>query len=160
MDHSAGDGSAQGVGPSLTPQARPAEWAILRAIGEALNGSPDVRQALERTLALLADQLGLQTGWIWLLDPETRQFYLAAAQTLPPFLQEPVRMCGPCLCNDLFERRKLSASNVGMLGCSRLGAAFAQNMPEGTLGLLGPSANLVQLSVRDDGLGFERGRIH
>jgi len=54
MDHSAGDGSAQGVGPSLTPQACPAEWVILPAIGEALNGSPDVRQALERTLRLIA----------------------------------------------------------------------------------------------------------
>ena len=51
----------------------------------------------------------------------------AAAQDLPPFLQEPVRMCGPCFCNELFERGNLSPSNVGMLGCSRLGAAFAQH---------------------------------
>ena len=38
------------------------------AIAEALNSAPDVQQALERTLALVAELLGLQTGWIWLLD--------------------------------------------------------------------------------------------
>ena len=70
------------------------ELAVLNAIATALNSSVDVHQALARTLALVADLLGLRTGWVWLLDPETDQFYLAAAQNLPPYLQEPVRMSG------------------------------------------------------------------
>ena len=70
------------------------ELGILNAVAEALNSSPDVRQALERTLELVADLLGLRTGWVWLLDPETEQFYSAAGANLPPYLQEPVRMAG------------------------------------------------------------------
>src|SRR6266487_3002502 len=78
------------------------DLTILNAISEALNSSADVRQALERTLGLVANLLGLRTGWVWLLDAETRQFYLAAAQDLPPYLREPVRMSGrPCLCTEL-----------------------------------------------------------
>src|SRR5262245_52335239 len=63
--------------------ACPAELSFLNAAAEALNSSADVGQALERTLALVVDLLGLQTGWVWLLDPETQHFYLAAAQNLP-----------------------------------------------------------------------------
>ena len=81
------------------------ELATLNAIAEALNSTADVRQALERMLALVADLLGLRTGWVWLLDRETDQFYLAAARDLPPYLQEPVRMSGHwCVCTDLFRR--------------------------------------------------------
>jgi len=36
------------------------ELTILNAISEALNSSADVRQALERTLGLVADLLGLR----------------------------------------------------------------------------------------------------
>jgi two-component system, NarL family, sensor kinase len=97
------------------------ELVILNAISEALNSSADVRQALERTLGLVADLLGLRTGWVWLVDPETDQFYVAAARALPPFLQEPVRMSGRwCLCTDLFRKGKLTPTNVDMLECSRL----------------------------------------
>ena len=77
------------------------ELRILNAIAEALNSSVDVRQALDRTLELVGELLGLETGWVWLLDPETRQFYVAASRNLPPFLQDPIRMSGRwCLCTD------------------------------------------------------------
>src|SRR5205809_2822279 len=100
------------------------DLTILNAIAEALNSAPDVQQALERTLALVADLLGLRTGWVWLLDPETGQFYSAAAQNLPPFLQEPVRMTGkPCWCLESFRAGKLTPKNVGVMECSRLRAA-------------------------------------
>ncbi|HEV8638465.1 MAG TPA: GAF domain-containing sensor histidine kinase [Chloroflexota bacterium] len=115
---------------------RTRELAVLNAIAEALNSSADVRPALERTLALVADLLGLRTGWVWLLDPETEQFYLAAAQNLPPYLQEPVRMSGRwCLCTDLFRQGKLTPTNVDVLGCTRLRDAFEAHVPEATLGL-------------------------
>src|SRR5919199_3381752 len=82
-----------------THDRRTRELSILNAVAEALNSASDVRKALERTLSLVADLLGLRTGWVWLLDPDTGQFYSAAAQNLPPYLQESVRMTGaPCWC--------------------------------------------------------------
>jgi two-component system NarL family sensor kinase len=95
-----------------------------------------VRQALERTLALVADLLGLRTGWVWLLDPETQQFYLAAAQNLPPYLQEPVRMSGRwCLCTDQFRQGELRPKNIDVLECSRLRPAVQAKDADLTQGL-------------------------
>ena len=129
-----GRGRSISRGSARDGQAR--ELAILNAIAEALNSSVDVQQALERTLAMVADLLGLQTGWVWLIDPDTQQFYLAAAQRLPPYLQEPVRMSGRwCLCTDLFRRAKLRPTNIGMLECSRLRSAVEARTPEPTRGL-------------------------
>ncbi len=50
------------------------ELGILNAVSEALNSSHDVRQALEQTLSLVADLLGLRTGWVWLLDQDSNRF--------------------------------------------------------------------------------------
>ncbi|HEX5417297.1 MAG TPA: GAF domain-containing sensor histidine kinase [Chloroflexota bacterium] len=112
------------------------ELRILNAIAEALNSSVDVRQALDRTLELVGELLGLETGWVWLLDPETRQFYVAANRNLPPFLQDPIRMSGRwCLCTDQFRQGALAATNVPMLTCSRLSEAFEAHTPEAALGL-------------------------
>jgi two-component system, NarL family, sensor kinase len=98
-----------------------AELGILYAVAEALNSAADVRQALERTLELVAGLLGLRTGWVWLLDPETSQFYSAAAQNLPPYLQEPVRMAGTwCECIQAFRDGDLAPRNVDVIECSRL----------------------------------------
>jgi two-component system, NarL family, sensor kinase len=103
----------------------PREMPLLKAVAEALHGSTDIGEALERTLGLVAGLLGLRTGWVWLTDPETNQFYVAAAQRLPPYLQEPVRMSGRwCLCTDLFSKGKLTPTNVDMLECSRLHPAI------------------------------------
>jgi two-component system, NarL family, sensor kinase len=110
--------------------------AILNAVTEALHGSTDLHQALERTLSLVAGLLGLQTGWVWLRDAETQQFYVAATRRLPPYLQEPVRMSGSwCYCTDLFSRGKLQPTNVDMLECSRLHPAIHAQDPSLTQGL-------------------------
>src|SRR5260370_33601334 len=76
------------------------ELEIVGAIAEALNSSPTVQEALDRTLALVTNLLGLQTGWVWLVDPDTGHIYRAAARNLPPYLQEPSRLSGEawCLC--------------------------------------------------------------
>ena len=140
------------AGPEIT-DGRTRELAILNAIAEALNSSADSQQALERTLGLVADLLGLQTGWVWLLDPETRQFYLAAAQNLPPYLQEPVRMSGSwCLCTDLFRQGKLTPTNVDMLECSRLRPAVEAKDSALTQGLRYHAS--IPLYVHDQGLGI------
>ncbi len=115
--------------------SRTQELVILNSIAEALNSAPDVQRALERTLALVTDLLGLRTGWIWLLDPETRKFYSAAAQNLPPYLREPVRMTGrSCWCIEDFTKGKLTPKNIDVIECSRLQPAVkakAVNMTRG-----------------------------
>jgi two-component system, NarL family, sensor kinase len=102
------------------------ELRILNALAEALHSSPDVRRALEQTLALVADLLGLRTGWVWLLDQETGRFYNAAERELPPYLQERVRMAGQrrCWCIDDFRSGELTATNIDVMECSRLQPAF------------------------------------
>src|ERR687884_918474 len=102
------------------------ELGIVNAVAEALNSSPDVRQALERTLSLVADMLGLRTGWVWLVDQDTGRFYDAAERELPPYLQERVRMAGRrrCWCIDDFREGELTATNIDVIECSRLQPAF------------------------------------
>ena len=102
------------------------ELSIVNAVAEALNSSPDVRQALERTLSLVAAMLGVRTGWVWLLDQETGHFYDAAERELPPYLQERVRMAGRrrCWCIDDFRAGELTPTNIDVIECSRLMPAF------------------------------------
>ena len=104
-----------------TERLRARELRILNAVAEALNSATDVRQALERTLALAADLFGLRTGWVWLLDADTGRFYSGAVRNLPPYLQEPVHMTGePCWCIEAFLAGRLTPKNIDVLQCSRL----------------------------------------
>jgi two-component system NarL family sensor kinase len=102
------------------------------AIASALNRSVDLDQALQATLAQVADLLDLRTGWIWLLDAETGASYLAASQNLPPALAaNPRRMEGRCYCLDTYRAGDLDcAANVNVVTCSRL-----QPLVDGTHGL-------------------------
>jgi two-component system NarL family sensor kinase len=134
-------------------EEHPREVALLNAIAEALHGATDLQQALERTLGLVAGLLGLRTGWVWLVDPETGQFYVAAAQRLPPYLQEPVRMSGRwCLCTDWFRQGKLTPTNVGLLECSRMHPAIHAQDPALTQGLRYHAS--IPLYFRERGLGI------
>jgi two-component system NarL family sensor kinase len=157
-------------------------------VAEALNSSPDVRRALEQTLGLVAERLGLRTGWVWLLDPDSGQFYKAAERELPPFLQEPVRMAGRrrCWCIDQFRDGELTAKNIDVYECSRLRPGFRtqraqtgglryhasvplffQSKPLGIMNLTGPArqmpgpAELRLLSTIADqvGIAIERARL-
>jgi two-component system NarL family sensor kinase len=97
------------------------ELKILNAIAEALSSAPDVQRALDRTLAAVTGLLGLRTGWVWLLDPDSGQFCHAASLNLPPYLREPVRMTGKsCWCFDAFRDGELTPKNIDVLECSRL----------------------------------------
>lgn len=113
------------------------ELKILNAVSEALNSSPDVREALERSLGLVADILGLRTGWVWLLDQDTNHFYSAAERELPPYLQERVRMAGRrrCWCIDDFRDGQLTPTNIDVIECSRLEPAFRSKSAELAAGL-------------------------
>ena len=126
---------------------------LLTAITEALHGSTDIQEALERTLGLVAGLLGLRTGWVWLSDPETGQFYVAASRRLPPYLQEPVRMSGRwCLCTDQFRQGKLTPTNINVMECSRLHPAVAKQDQAQTGGLRFHAS--IPLYYRDRGLGI------
>jgi len=127
---------ARGLGKTAGAHRRTEELRILNAIAEALNSSPDVQHALERTLALVASLLGLRTGWIWLLDPDTAQFYSAGVQHLPPYLQEPVRMTGSsCWCIEQFRAGELTPKNIDVIECSRLRPAVKRRAVDLTQGL-------------------------
>lgn len=116
---------------------RPArELRVLNAIAEALNSAPDAPQALGRTLALVVKLLGLRTGWVWMLDPDTQHFYRAAAQNLPSYLQVPDRMTGsPCWCIAAFREGRLTPKNIDVMTCSRLQAAVVADEADATEGL-------------------------
>ncbi|MBK8900592.1 MAG: GAF domain-containing sensor histidine kinase [Anaerolineaceae bacterium] len=111
---------------------RNAELSILNSMAQALNRSVDLGQALQATLAQVADLLDLQTGWVWLLREDDGQSYLAAAQNLPPALaNNPHKMEGSCYCLDTYRDGDLAgAANVNVVTCSRL-----KNLVDGTDGL-------------------------
>jgi two-component system NarL family sensor kinase len=108
------------------------ELSILNNIAEALNRSVDLNQALQAALAKSAELLGLHTGWVWLLREENGESYLAAAQNLPPGLQNhPQLMEGTCYCLDTYRAGDLSgAANINVVTCSRL-----KKLVDGTDGL-------------------------
>src|SRR5437773_6496235 len=129
------------------------ELEIVGSVAEALNSSPTVQQALDRTLELVTDLLGLQTGWVWLVDPETGHIYSAAARNLPPYLQEPLRMSGGwCLCIEQFRDGSLTPRNVDVMECSRLRPAVRARQTDLTHGLAHHAS--VPLSFQDKPLGI------
>jgi two-component system NarL family sensor kinase len=100
------------------------ELSVLNEIARELNRSVNLCEALSFTLAQVAELLGLRTGWIWLMNEDSSEPYLAAAQNLPPALaNDPRRMDGSgyCYCLDTYKRGDLEgAANVNVLTCSRL----------------------------------------
>ncbi len=110
------------------------ELSVLNAIARELNRSVNLGDALDFTLAQVAELLDLETGWIWLVDENSSQTYLAATRNLPPALaDEPSRMDGSsyCYCLDSYKKGDLGgAANVNVLACTRLGG-----LVDGTDGL-------------------------
>ena len=109
---------------------------MLKEVAEALNRSTTEEQATGEALRRMVDLLGVETGWVWLRDPASGSFYNAAVQSLPPYLQEPVRMTGrSCWCLELFRKGQLTARNIDVVGCSRLAPAVASHEAASTAGL-------------------------
>lgn len=110
------------------------ELSVLNEIARELNRSVNLGEALEFTMEQVAELLELRTGWIWLQDEATDQFYLAASRNLPPALTDnPPLMDGNsyCYCLDTYQRGDLEgAANVNVVTCSRL-----KRLVDGTDGL-------------------------
>src|SRR3981081_1736493 len=99
---------------------------VLKEVAEALNSATTEQRATGEALRRMADLLGVETGWVWLRDPAAALLYNAAVQSLPPYLQEPVRMTGrSCWCLELFRKGELTARNIDVVECSRLPPAAA-----------------------------------
>lgn len=110
------------------------ELLVLNEIARELNRSVNLAETLEFTLEQVAELLGLRTGWIWLQNEASHQFYLAASRNLPPALSEnPPLMDGNgyCYCLDTYKKGDLEgAANVNVVTCSRL-----KGLVDGTDGL-------------------------
>lgn len=110
------------------------ELSVINEIARELNRSVNLGETLEFTLEQVAELLGLRTGWIWLQNEATGQFYLAASRNLPPALADnPSLMdgAGYCYCLDTYKKGDLAgAANVNVVTCSRL-----KGLVDGTDGL-------------------------
>src|SRR5262245_29497214 len=114
----------------------PRALRVLKEVAEALNRATTEERAAGEALRRMADLLGVETGWVWLRDPASDRFYNAAVQSLPPYLQEPVRMTGrSCWCLELFRRGQLTAQNIDVVECSRLAPAAQSADAAATAGL-------------------------
>jgi two-component system NarL family sensor kinase len=124
-----GDRSARRLSPTRALR-------VLKEVAEALNSAPTEQRAAGEALARMAALLGVETGWVWLRDPESDRFYSAAVQSLPPYLQEPIRMTGrSCWCLELFRTGQLTARNIDVVECSRLAPAVKSQQAAETRGL-------------------------
>ncbi|MCA0351011.1 MAG: GAF domain-containing sensor histidine kinase [Chloroflexi bacterium] len=104
------------------------ELMILNQIAEALNRSTQLDQALQTVLELVAELLGLHTGWVWLLREDQTTHYLAAAYHLPPVLCHPQALEDDCYCLERFRDDDLErAANISVIRCTRL-----RHVPQGT----------------------------
>jgi len=129
------------------------ELATLTALAQALSGPAALEDLLQAALATVADVLGLETGWVWLLD-DAGEPRLAAARALPPALREhPDAMQGDCYCLKTFRAGDLrGAANVNVVWCSRLAILIDDDRAD-DIGLLQCHAS-VPLAVGDRHLGM------
>jgi len=95
---------------------------LLREIAETINEAYEMEPMLDSVLKKLLDLTGLQTGWIFLLNPGTRHYRFAADNMLPPALQweeKKAMKSGTCWCIDRFRDGRLHHA-VNILNCKRI----------------------------------------
>jgi sigma-B regulation protein RsbU (phosphoserine phosphatase) len=109
----------------------------LNQIVEMLNRAVDVRQTLDFALTRLIELMGLETGWIFLVDPTSQNrwagkgYVLAAYHNLPPAMgvNRARAWKGGCDCQ-LFCQRGELGNAYNEVNCSRL-----RNVPGDRRGL-------------------------
>jgi DNA-binding CsgD family transcriptional regulator/GAF domain-containing protein len=108
------------------------ELRILNAIAHQLNREVALQAAMKSTLEHTVELLGLHTGWIWLVHPQSQSVYLAASHHLPPaFTQHPERLSGWCWCIEKYLSDRMDTTvNISEISCSRL-----KDLEHGTAGL-------------------------
>src|SRR5215210_69108 len=103
--------------------SREHDLEILNALARELSHSLELERVLETALRTVAELLGRDTGWVWLLEEGSRTPRLAATRNLPPGLIEHADlMLGECYCLTTYEAGDLrGAANVNVVWCTRLG---------------------------------------
>lgn len=102
----------------------------LNEIAETLNRAVDVQGALQDSLVRIVELVGLETGWIFLMDPSAknrwagRGYVLAAHYNLPPAmaLDKARAWKGGCQCQALCTSGELRRS-YNEVRCTRLASA-------------------------------------
>jgi two-component system NarL family sensor kinase len=132
------------------------ELTTLTALAQALSRSADLAESLDSALATVAEFLGLETGWVWLLDEGTDEPRLAAARSLPSVLRDhPAAMHGDCYCLSTFRAGDLrGAANVNVVWCSRLEKVVGAAAGEGPNGTSLRCHASVPLAVGEQHLGM------
>lgn len=103
-------------------------YEIAKHLNKAYSLPAALQTALEKTIELL----GVETGWIWLTEPNHKSVYLAASHQLPPALSKhPERLSGWCWCIKQYLSDEMEeAINISEIKCSRL-----ENLSTDTRGL-------------------------
>ncbi len=104
-------------------------FSHLYEIASNLNREFSLPAALNIALKKTVELLNLETGWIWLLQPDVQSVYLAASYNLPPALSNhPERLSGWCYCIEKYLSNDIAkARNISEIACSRL-----KNIKSGT----------------------------
>jgi two-component system NarL family sensor kinase len=107
-------------------------FSHLYEIASNLNKEFSLHAALKISLEKTVQLLNLETGWIWLVQPDVKSVYLAASYNLPPALgNHPERLSGWCFCIEKYLSDNIAKGrNISEIACSRL-----KNIKSGTRGL-------------------------
>ena len=104
----------------------------LYEIASQLNKEFSLHSTLYKSLEKTLEILKVDTGWIWLTEPNNKSVYLAASHNLPPALSKyPERLSGWCYCIKQYLSDDIDqAMNISEIQCSRL-----KDITSGTDGL-------------------------
>ncbi len=104
-------------------------FSHLFEIARNLNKEFSLHAALRISLEKTVELLNLETGWIWLVQPDIQSVYLAASYNLPPALiNHPERLSGWCYCIEKYLSNDIAkARNISEIACTRL-----KNIKSGT----------------------------
>src|SRR3990170_1065409 len=104
-------------------------FSHLYEIASHLNKEFSLHAALRKSLEKTVELLNLETGWIWLVQPDVKSVYLAASYNLPPALNDyPERLSGWCFCIQKYLSDDIEkATNISEIACTRL-----KNITSGT----------------------------
>jgi len=108
------------------------EYSQLYEIASHLNKEFSLPSALRKSLEKTVELLDLETGWIWLVQRDSKSVYLAASYNLPPALSNhPERLSGWCYCINKYLSDDIEqATNISEITCTRL-----KDISAGTRGL-------------------------
>lgn len=104
----------------------------LYEIASHLNKEFSLHSTLRKSLEKTVEIMRIETGWLWLTEPDNKSVYLAASHNLPPALSNhPERLSGWCYCIKQYLADDIDqAMNISEITCSRL-----RDIETGTKGL-------------------------